>query len=467
MRKSLIVFAVLAALSVGLFAAAVPALNGRETAVEITEERHCGDPAAAEGLRLGVKTNMEGYLHWDTDVELGPELSWTTDFRFTPSRTYEQRQSEPYLNLYDLSGVGSSTSYEGSINFDDWDDDPFGPIMADVASRAPRGQEDYTETVRLSDYMDYFPFGVDYFFEDGENIWYSEQDGPWPEASEFLHVPVGDATATVRISKNDNGGVYSTSWESTANSNLNSTSVCLSDGAYLAIWGGWDDNGVVQPLPEGAAETGVYDLPIGEGEPDEYGIIRAWVDHDHVELVWQPENGICTGLWALDGGEKLLAQVSTETGEEMAVVDTKTMEVEQTFPLDYDRDSWTQLYVEEDHVVTLTGRSEEQPDGEYKLVRQWVEAWYRGQDGKYEKTASCDILPADIEWNYDVTTWCDGERVVLAALADSYLNPSMDVVVCDGAGLQYAARINHSQSWDTNVQQRLDPGTQVTVQSVP
>lgn len=462
MRKSLTVLLVLAVLAVGFLAAAAPAVDRQETAVEITEERYYGDPAAGEGLRLGVKTAMDGYLHWATAIDLGPEITWDTDFSYTASRTGEYSEPDPYFYLYPNGGGGTtSTSYGGDLNLTDTGD-PFDRILQDVATRAPAGTENYTETVRLSDYLAYYPIGVDYYFDGDEAYWWPGEDGIWPGAAAFFHLPVDDDTMVATISKAENGNVYSAGWEQMETPSLDSASACVDGGAYVAIWGGMGNDGLDQPLPEGAAETGVYWIPV-TAVLDEYGSRMARVDEDGVALVWQPEDGICVGLWPLDGGAQLLAQVSTETGEEMQVVDTAAMEVVQTFPLDYDRDGWTQLYVEEDHVVTLTGRSEEQADGEYAMARQWVEAWHRGEDGRYERTVSCDLLPAEIQWSYGLTTWCDGERLVLSSLVDGYSNPSAYVAVCDGTGLRYAARLNHSQAWDPHLMNRVQSAADVTV----
>ncbi len=466
MRKSLIALLILAAVSVVFLVGATASVNGQEEAVEITEERFCGDPAAAEGLELTVKTTMDDYLHWTTAIFPGRDLTWDTEFRYTAFREGEVRESEPYFYLSTSGGVGTSTNYNSSLDLNDtWAGDPFGPIIADVASRAPAGVENYTEAVRLSDYMDYFPLSTDYYYDDGEHSWWPGEGDLWPGVTEFFRIPVGDLTANVDVSKNDQGGIYATGWEQMEMPGLNSTSVCVDGGVWLAVWGDYDENGVAQPMAEGAAEAGVYWIPI-VGAGDEYGNQIVRVDEDNVRLAWQPENGYCVGLWSLDGGEKLLAQVSSETGEEMTVVDTASMEVEQTFPLDYDQANWMQLYVAEDHVVTLSCRSEEQSDGTYKAVRQWVEGWHRGADGVYEKVVSCDLMPAGIDWSSNLTTWCDGERLVLANLVDSYYNPSVYVAVCDGEGLQYAALLNHSQAWDPNRTRAVYTPTGVTVEAV-
>lgn len=472
MRKSLIALLVLLALAVGLLTAATAVINQQETAVVITEDRHYGDPAAGEGLDLRVLTTMEGYLHWDTVIDLGSEIAWTTDFRYTASRESIPREPQPYLNLYTSSGNGTSTTYEGDLELGE-SGDPFDAVLADVATRAPAGTAEYRETVRLADYMDYYPLAMDYSLTfDSEDYYYNEGyywpggDGPWQEVSEFFHLPVGDDVITVDISKGQEGNVYSAGWEQTDGPTFSSTAAVAEGGAYLAVWDGYDDvTGLAKPLPEEAAETGVYWMPIVVGEPDEYGYMMPQVDVDNIQLLWQPEEGVCEGLTLVDDGARLLAQVNTEDGEFMSVVDTATGETLQTFPLDYRPDGWTWLFVEEDYVATMNGSSAEQPDGTYAPSRQWVEAWYAPDGGTYEKVISCDTVAGGIQWNYDVQTWCDGERLVLAALVESWNDPGVDLVICDGQGLQYAARLNHSQAWDPEPSKQVRPDTSVAVEA--
>lgn len=466
MRKSLIAFLVLSVLAAGGIAAAAHVLSGFHTAVEITEERRYGDPAAAEGLELGVETNLQGYLHWDTRIFPGQSLRWTTDFRYTALRdTGGSGEPQSYFNLYTLNGGGISYSGYDSLDTAENQEDPMTRLMADVASRAPEGEEDYRETVRLADYMDYYPLELDYYYN-GVYAWPDGTNSMWPGVSEFFHVPVEEDVVTVSISKDREGEIYSTGWEQYQGATINCVSACTDGGIYLAVWGEYGDNGAGNPLREGAAETGVYWIPTYTTR-DEYGNLIPKVDEEKVRLAWQPEDGVCVGLWLVDGGKKLLAQVSgSKSGMEMAVLDTATMAVEQEFPLDYPQSAWVQLFVEEDFVATYAINWLDSEDEEAQLRRQWAEAWYRGKDGRYEKVVSCDLRPGNTQWSGSITAWCDGERLVLAALGDDYYNPSVDLAICDGAGLQYAARLNHSQSWDSYYMDVVRPGNEVTVRSV-
>lgn len=52
MRKSLLLFVLLAALSAGLLAGACAAVQGRREAVSYQAETLAGDPAAADGVEL-------------------------------------------------------------------------------------------------------------------------------------------------------------------------------------------------------------------------------------------------------------------------------------------------------------------------------------------------------------------------------------------------------------------------------
>ena len=234
MRKSLIALLILVLASVGLLTAATAVINRQETAVVLTEDRRYGDPAAGEGLNLRVLTAMDGYLHWDTAIDLGPEITWTTAFRRTANQEYTRGEPQPWLNIYTSGGHGSSTTYNSDLLLEE-SDDPFDAILADVASRVPAGTAEYRETVRLADYMDYYPLIIDYSLTfDSEEYYYNEGyyypggDGPWQEVSEFFHLPVGDDVITVDVSKGEDGNVYSAGWEQTDGPTFSSVSAVFS-----------------------------------------------------------------------------------------------------------------------------------------------------------------------------------------------------------------------------------------------
>ena len=60
MRKSLLLFVLLTALSAGLLAGACAAVQGRREAVSYRAEILAGDPAAADGVELTVEIRLPG-----------------------------------------------------------------------------------------------------------------------------------------------------------------------------------------------------------------------------------------------------------------------------------------------------------------------------------------------------------------------------------------------------------------------
>ena len=64
MRKSLILTLILLVLAIGGFGAAHAAVNAQKDAVVITETTAAGDPAAAEGVRVQLRTKCAAVALW-------------------------------------------------------------------------------------------------------------------------------------------------------------------------------------------------------------------------------------------------------------------------------------------------------------------------------------------------------------------------------------------------------------------
>ena len=64
MRKSLLLFVLLTALSAGLLAGACAAVQGRREAVSYRAEILAGDPAAADGVELTWVSTCGYHLFW-------------------------------------------------------------------------------------------------------------------------------------------------------------------------------------------------------------------------------------------------------------------------------------------------------------------------------------------------------------------------------------------------------------------
>ena len=83
MRKSLLLFVLLAALSAGLLAGACAAVQGRREAVSYRAEILAGDPAAADGVEL-TRVSTGGYhLFWHSTFPAAAPEEAETRFSYS------------------------------------------------------------------------------------------------------------------------------------------------------------------------------------------------------------------------------------------------------------------------------------------------------------------------------------------------------------------------------------------------
>lgn len=161
MRKALAILLVLIILSASGIIAAHAVVNEQRDQVVISENAIYGDKAAAYGLTVTNNSSWDNRLHWNTTYTIDEENSCNTGFRFTQLREYER--SVHYtpeglsFGMYVGSGMGSSHE----ITREDISHMCYGyeDLCLDVMERAPAGEE-YTEIVRVSDYLETFPLQV-------------------------------------------------------------------------------------------------------------------------------------------------------------------------------------------------------------------------------------------------------------------------------------------------------------------
>lgn len=165
MRKSLLLFVLLTALSAGLLAGACAAVQGRREAVSYRAEILAGDPAAADGVELTWVSTCGYHLFWhSTFPAAAPEEAET---RFSYSG---QKQSwiieldedvlglSPGLNFLDIAPDSPSTGLRA--------------LWAELSAQTSPlpGDETYTEhnglisikrEIQLADYLTDFPLSAD------------------------------------------------------------------------------------------------------------------------------------------------------------------------------------------------------------------------------------------------------------------------------------------------------------------
>ena len=216
MRIRFCVLAVLAALSVGVTAWTHGVVYAQREAVVVEQRVIRGDPALAEGVFLEMRTGMDRHLFWETRITVGTEVSYDTDYTFSPNERRNTSFRSPQKGLrLDVMGNSGPTDQE-------WEtEDKYGMQKPynDVASRCPAGVRNYTETVYLRDYYEVYPLYLqNAIFEllpasFGENVVVidAEEDQVSQLQSlmrAYFPIPVsGDAVLEINMDKNADGEI--------------------------------------------------------------------------------------------------------------------------------------------------------------------------------------------------------------------------------------------------------------------
>ncbi len=416
--------------------------------LDYTEELLYGSGKAAEGLTVRSLTTVNGHLHWDTRLHLGEAPAWDVDFSFTPQSRWYREPSQSHLVVDIKSNIGMSSS--SSIDF--WDEQEISFLaqaFQDVADRTANGGE-RTETLPLADYLDYYAM-------EG-NSWVYEEEGiefldsvEWPDAGDFFKIQVTDETVEITIEKDDDGNTYDVSYMIQDAPWVNSSSV-YRDGAWYLLYSAMNENDGSE-IPSAAA-PGLYYLPIIDGE-NEYGVPQKVIDTANVRMLYPVERG--ENLYLVDEGSKLLIISGGGSGAQAILLDADTMEELQRFEMPMvfaGEQGWQNRTMAGDSVIALDKR----PGEDGAAEEMWLSLWALGEDGRYRQEISCDVTPAMMGNSYWDSYSFDGQRLLMASYVDRWTDPSLDVVVCDGQGLQYAARF-HSTQRDNRYGVRCDSDT--------
>ena len=468
MRRSLILLLVLAVLAAAVFAAGGAAVRGQGDDVTLTEERWFGDPAAAEGLTVTADTTVVNRLHWNTVLTLGAEPAWETDFRYTAVQERQPGTVTPSFYLYAPGGFSMSTS--GSID----PEDPgfrvdFGVLAEPVAAAIARAEPGKTQviTLDLADYWEYLPVlcdytppaGVEIVTEDAFGILGSGMSTAlWPDAAEFFRIPMDGLRAEIRVESYEDGGVYGVEFNAVSLPELLTVAAWDgADGIYLAAAVGYQNDDGAYQVDRDTVTPGLYYLPLMQ-YTDENGNVLTRVDTASIRLLWEMPAGYAQQLDVTGGGTRLLIQ-----GSDTCWVLTPEGTEVQAFPKPQDAywnavDDTTAVFLSTENVEDAALMERMGGDGRYYGVNVVNRAavWQLGDDGQYVCRIDCAVDGAPVGGQTsDIETYFDGTRLLAAGYLDGYVEPSFDVLVCDGDGLQYAARFWNSQGLDVGSGDRI------------
>lgn len=227
MKKTFICLCLLALLALGSLAAIHQALSDTGSAVEITETAHLGDPKAAQGLELTIKTQDLEALFWNTSMIPGqaPETDFTVDLDYN---YFDYHSDGPDATIAIGQPLNFGVQYS-SLGVDRIDEEGLlvSDILNDVAQRTKPGST-HTEVLHLRDYVDFYPFSLNFYSKamhgDLRNLEHRlhsddltpEQQAEYQEQfrlmtllTEAFRFPLPERDfITVQISKNADGAIF-------------------------------------------------------------------------------------------------------------------------------------------------------------------------------------------------------------------------------------------------------------------
>ena len=368
MWKPLAAFCLVFALLAGFFGYTVVEALDAQDAVSFTVEQQIGDPAAAQGFQLNIPTFQNYDMAWDTTLTLGSTPTWSTDYRYDPGNIswYTPQESSPMLSI----AVGDTSMFY--ISGDDWSTNVIGQayreIIEDVSTRAP-AKGSYSETVVLSDYLDYYPVILsDIPLPDS----YSSGWETW-DLTQALRIPVGQGdTIQVDLELDQNFVISS---------------------IYLST-------------PQAPSSPyGLYRIPASGGQA---------LAAQNCTLCYQT-SGKPQRLALADGGYHLLLMENlAENNYQFLLLDTLSYQPLQEIPIQLPDENRT--FIIQDSYLGVLSLSDDYPA---PLV-QSLKLWAKNDFGLYVPVLDCDLTQAQFPLGVSFQTHYDGERLVMA----SYLQTS-------------------------------------------
>lgn len=466
MRKSLIIIAVLLALSIGVIVSAAVTMDARHECIAITEETLYGDPAAAAGLSVSTRVHNDHHLFWDTTYQVCADPRPETVFSYSDAPLYEQGEPEGHFAVetaYLNCGMSGTIDLEQEMENNNAYSDSTGLwyMVKDVADRTEPGEE-HTELVNLIDYYATFP--IDFSFDPYKGMEYWEGHESFTKyLNRIFPIPVPEELRlNVTICKDEEGNIYNIDYyeEDPGAAEVTyvwSPSVVLYDGVFFGMVGNVD----FSQFPDG---YGLYYLPIAENDKIN-AINRSTGETVHEIYLTQrikniypmdPADSEEGSLW-LSADRKQVYAITKEQGEYiLTVFDSQTCEILQQLKPGINQipTLWQQ-----DNIVALVTRDE--------AWENFFLQVYLVEDGKLTLWLDTELFQEGDSgpyWYVDTEMAYDGERLAIVQYHDSWDIATHQVLIYDQTGLLYAGDFHHSGddlpdrliTWDGGLQIKWD-----------
>ncbi len=324
MRVRLGILLILLAAACGGLAWTHASVNAQKDQVDVHVTTVAGDVSAVEGTEVTLDASLFGRLFWSIRCTPGAEP-------MVQSKYTHYWNEQPQHWSWDSRGLYVSFSpsnwYDGEAEDDRY---TLTTLLRAVSERCPAGTDEYTETVRLRDYYEYFPLfvgsvdvlqnGSRYVLDGNESLEMMAQDA----LRQVFRIPVPeDLMVEVQMSKTLDDHVCFTNIS--ADFDLDAASVVTDQGIYFTLES--SDPAVPLDFSQSAVEQGLYFLPIHQ-EPytgNDYegvdgltvvsmdgaqirtvcpspGMERSWLgtSEDGTWVYYAAQTGEETTLWVLD-----------------------------------------------------------------------------------------------------------------------------------------------------------------------
>lgn len=461
MKKLLVLLCLLLALGLFAVCAIGASVSEERDQVTLTPRHLCGDPAAAQGATLTMRTELDSHLLWDVTYPIGGETQ--TDFRVSLRElSFEGRPKIDGIHMYEDIEYGLNTRkpLEELTGIE--------KAYRELFDRTEPGTKGRAE-IRLQDYYTYYPLRIDVNlpgtlwhgldYEDMESNDYANERAVWDAFREFFRIPIPADLPSFEISviKNVDGGIGgsgSSAPKEGAHYNLYAETAYTSDTCYMAINNRYGEGYVDTSLIPGG--YGIYSFTYTNVRNDKNTQGNATIFHPgyvtgvHAEtlaMVYPLNESIHVySMSVTPDEERLLVICEDRAGVvSLLVIDLESMQQIQSFPIT--ENEWISLHQEEDFFVLFYG--------------QTISVYKQCEDGSYAHVLTGDqpfaVNGVSQSFGTHSAVDFDGERVIFANLLDEkkYGNlqtANVCIAVYDASGLLYYGEYDNSLAVNPNTQ---------------
>ena len=327
MRVRLGILLVLLAAACGGLAWTHASVNAQKDQVDIQVTTVAGDVSAVEGTEVTLDASLFGRLFWSIRCTPGAEP-------MVQSKYTHYWNEQPQHWSWDSGGLYVSF-FNGNWYDGEAEDDRYGltTLLRAVSERCPAGTDEYTETVRLRDYYEYFPLfvgsidvlrnGSRYVLDGNESLEMMAQDA----LRQVFRIPVPeDLMVEVQMSKTLDDQVFFTNVS--ADFDLDAASLVTDQGIYFTLES--SDFAVPLDFSQCTVEQGLYFLSIQQ-EPytgNDYegvdGLTEVSMDGAQIRTVCPSPGAKSSWLGTSEDGTWIYYAAQTEEETTLWVLDAQS-----------------------------------------------------------------------------------------------------------------------------------------------